>query len=98
MSILNLGVNGWRAFWNNVTAPGAFGIYFIVLIIALLIGVALRREASMFMVGVRVVCALMAAVMIIGVIGVLGIDLNRLSPAINWFLTQIQAPFYIPVR
>lgn len=98
MSILDLGVNGWRAFWSNTTAPGAFGIYFIVLIIALLLGVAFHREQSMLMVGVRCVCALMAAVMIIGVIGVLGLDLNGLSPVINWFLTQIQAPFYIPVK
>ncbi|MBT1161765.1 hypothetical protein [Bifidobacterium sp. SO1] len=98
MSILDLGTNGWRAFWSNTTAPGAFGIYFLVLIVSLLIGVAFHSERSMLMLGIRAVCAVMAAVMIVGVIGVLGLNLNGLTPVINWFLTQIQAPFYIPVK
>ena len=34
--------------------------------------------------------------MIFGVLGVLGLSLTGLTPAINWFLAQIQAPLYFP--
>lgn len=97
MSILDLGVDGWRAFWSNVTAPGAWGVYLLVLAISLLAGFAVHRESSAVMLGLRVCSALMCAVLVMGVIGILGVDMNGLTPAINWLLEQVQAPFYLPV-
>lgn len=97
MSILQLGTGGWRAFWTSVTAPGAFGVYFIVLAIALLLGFAFNRTQSGFNIALRAIAFLLAAAMIMGVMGVLGLSMTGLNPAINWFLEQIQAPFYVPV-
>ena len=97
MSILNLGVDGWRAFWNNVTAPGAWGVYLLIIAISLLAGFAVHRETGALGLGLRACAALMCAVLVTGVIGVLGVDMNGLTPAVNWLLEQIQAPFYMPV-
>lgn len=96
MSILDIGVGGWRAFWTSVTAPGAFGIYFLVLILGLLIGFAFNRTQSGLTVALRVVALLLSVVMIIGVMGVLGLSVAAWTPAINWMLEQIQAPIYFP--
>lgn len=96
MSIVDIGVTGWRAFWSSVTAPGAFGIYFIILIAAILIGFAFNRTASAFQIGLRIVALMLSVVMIFGALGVLGLSLTGLTPAINWFLAQIQAPLYFP--
>ena len=96
MSIVDIGVTGWRAFWSSVTAPGAFGVYFIVLMIALLVGFAFDRTRSALSMGLRVLALLLSAIMIMGVLGVLGLNMTGLTPAINWLLEQVQAPVYIP--
>lgn len=96
MSIVDIGVTGWRAFWSSVTAPGAFGVYFIVLMIALLVGFAFNRTQSALSMGLRVLALLLSAIMIMGVMGVLGLNMTGLTPAINWLLEQVQAPVYIP--
>lgn len=96
MSIVDIGVTGWRAFWSSVTAPGAFGVYFIVLMIALLVGFAFNRTQSALSMGLRVLALLLSAIMIMGVMGVLGLNMNGLTPIINWLLEQVQAPVYIP--
>lgn len=96
MSILDIGTAGWRAFWSSVTAPGAFGVYFIVLMVALLGGFAFNRTRSAFSMGLRVLALLLSAIMIMGVMGVLGLNMNGLTPMINWLLEQVQAPVYIP--
>lgn len=93
MSIVDIGVTGWRAFWSSVTAPGAFGVYFIVLMIALLVGFAFNRAQSALSMGLRVLALLLSAIMIMGV---LGLNMTGLTPAINWLLEQVQAPVYIP--
>lgn len=93
MSIVDIGVTGWRAFWSSVTAPGAFGVYFIVLMIALLVGFAFNRTQSALSMGLRVLALLLSAIMIMGV---LGLNMTGLTPAINWLLEQVQAPVYIP--
>lgn len=41
--------------------------------------------------------ALLAFILIVGFLGVLGIDMNALTPAINWVLEQIHAPLYVKV-
>lgn len=96
MSIVDIGVTGWRAFWSSVTAPGAFGVYFIVLMIALLVGFAFNRTQSALSMGLRVLALLLSAIMIMGVLGVLGLNMTGLTPMINWLLEQVQAPVYIP--
>lgn len=96
MSIVDIGVTGWRAFWSSVTAPGAFGVYFIVLMIALLVGFAFNRAQSALSMGLRVLALLLSAIMIMGVLGVLGLNMTGLTPAINWLLEQVQALVYIP--
>lgn len=96
MSIVDIGVTGWRAFWSSVTAPGAFGVYFIVLMIALLVGFAFNRAQSALSMGLRVLALLLSAIMIMGVMGVLGLNMTGLTPMINWLLEQVQAPVYIP--
>lgn len=96
MSIVDIGVTGWRAFWSSVTAPGAFGVYFIVLMIALLVGFAFNRAQSALSMGLRVLALLLSAIMIMGVLGVLGLNMTGLTPAINCLLEQVQAPVYIP--
>ena len=96
MSIVDIGVTGWRAFWSSVTAPGAFGVYFIVLMIALLVGFAFNRTQSALSMGLRVLALLLSAIMIMGVLGVLGLNMTGLTPAINWLLEQVQATVYIP--
>lgn len=96
MSIVDIGVTGWRAFWSSVTAPGAFGVYFIVLMIALLVGFAFNRAQSALSMGLRVLALLLSAIMIMGVLGVLGLNMTGLTPMINWLLEQVQAPVYIP--
>lgn len=93
MSILDIGTAGWRAFWSSVTAPGAFGVYFIVLMVALLVGFAFNRTQSAFSMGLRVLALLLSAIMIMGV---LGLNMTGLTPMINWVLEQVQAPVYIP--
>lgn len=95
MSILDIGVGGWRAFWANVTAPGSMGLYIAVLIIAVLVGFAFRRESSAVMIGARIIAFMMAFVMLIGFIGVLGVDMTAFTPMVDWVLREIQAPFYI---
>lgn len=96
MSIVDIGVTGWRAFWSSVTAPGAFGVYFIVLMVALLVGFAFNRTQSALSMGLRVLALLLSAIMIMGVLGVLGLNMTGLTPMINWLLEQVQAPVYIP--
>lgn len=96
MSILDIGTAGWRAFWSSVTAPGAFGVYFIVLMVAILVGFAFNRTQSAFSMGLRVLALLLSAIMIMGVLGVLGLNMTGLTPMINWLLEQVQAPVYIP--
>lgn len=98
MSIADLGITGWKAFWANIMAPGAVGLYIVVLIVALLVGFAFRREASALMVGARVCAFMLAFVLLVGFLGVLGVNLQALTPALNWLLVQIQAPFYIPTH
>ena len=46
--------------------------------------------------GLRVLALLLSAIMIMGVLGVLGLNMTGLTPAINWLLEQVQAPVYIP--
>lgn len=46
--------------------------------------------------GLRVLALLLSAIMIMGVLGVLGLNMTGLTPMINWLLEQVQAPVYIP--
>ena len=96
MSFLDLGVTGWRAFWANVTAPGAIGLYLAILAIGLLAGFAMRRTVSLVTSALRVVSLAMAVALVNGLLGAVGIDLTGLTPVLNWLLRQIQAPFYVP--
>lgn len=96
MSFLDLGVTGWRAFWANVTAPGAIGLYLAILAVGLLAGFAFRRAVSMVTTALRVVSFVMALALVNDLLGALDIDLTGLTPALNWLLAQIQAPIYIP--
>lgn len=93
MSILDLGVNGWRAFWSNIMAPGAIGLYAAVFAVALLLGFAFRREAGALMVAARVAAFMLAFVFLTGVAGALGVDLHHLDPIVEWLLRELQFPF-----
>ena len=92
MSISNLAVTGWRAFWANVLSPATLSISIAFLVVAFLLSFAFSRMMGAMNYALRA-----ALVLVIGFLGALGIDLSSSGPVVNWFLNLIQAPVYIPV-
>ncbi|MGO5518120.1 hypothetical protein ACTQV2_00685 [Bifidobacterium thermophilum] len=97
MSFADIAASGWKAFWSNLLAPGTIGLFIALAVICLLLGFAFRRTMSGMQFALRAGSALLAFILIVGFLGVLGIDMNALTPAINWVLEQIHAPLYVKV-
>lgn len=96
MSITTIGADAWKAFWANLLAPGAFGIYLLAIVIVLGFGFAFNRGAGAFNLALRVVAALMSTMLLVGLLGAVGVTLGDWTPILNWLLAQIQAPLYLP--
>lgn len=97
MSISNLAVTGWRAFWANVLSPATLSISIAFLVVAFLLGFAFSRMMGAMNYALRAIALWAALVLVIGFLSALGIDLSSSGPVVNWFLNLIQAPFYVPV-
>lgn len=96
MSITDIAATGWEAFWANVTAPGTIGLFIALTLIILLMGFAFRRTMSAGAFALRACSFLLAVIMVIGFLGVLGIDMVALNPLVNWLLEIVHAPLYLP--
>lgn len=96
MSITDIATQGWRLFWSNILAPASLGLFAAILIGCLLAGFAFRRTLSALSFALRAGASLLAAILLIGFLGVLGVNMNGLTPLVNWLLGIVQAPLYLP--
>lgn len=96
MSIENLAVLGWRAFWANVWSPAVLSVSIMFLLVAFLLGFAFSRMMGAMNYALRAIALWLAVIFIVGFLGVLGIDLSSSGPVVNWLLNLVQAPFYVP--
>lgn len=97
MSFSDIAASGWKAFWSNLLAPGTVGLFIALAVICLLLGFAFRRTMSGLQFALRAGSALLAFILLVGFLGILGVNMNALTPAINWLLEQIHAPLYLKV-
>jgi hypothetical protein len=96
MSATNIAATGWRAFWANLLNPGTMSLFIAVVLLIVLVGFVFRNTISAFGFALRAGAFMLAACMIIGFAGVLGITFNGLAPLVNWFLEIVHAPLYMP--
>jgi hypothetical protein len=96
MSATNIAATGWRAFWANLLNPGTMSLFIAVVLFIVLLGFVFRNTVSAFSFALRAGAFVLAACMVIGFAGVLGITFNGLAPIVNWFLEIVHAPLYMP--
>ena len=97
MSFSDIAASGWKAFLSNLLAPGTVGLFIALAVVCLLLGFAFRRTMSGLQFALRAGSALLAFILLVGFLGILGVNMNALTPAINWLLEQIHAPLYLKV-
>lgn len=96
MSVEDLTVNGWRAFWSQAAGPGMASLLLMILIVAVLLGFATRRMTGAVRLACRIIAGVLAVLVMLGFLGVLGVTSGWLVPFLNNVLELIQAPLYIP--
>ena len=97
MSFSDIAASGWKAFWSNLLAPGTVGLFIALAVVCLLLGFAFRRTMSGLQFALRAGSGRLACILLGGFLGILGVNMNALTPAINWLLEQIHAPLYLKV-
>lgn len=95
MSLKDVLVVAWRAFWANVLSVDSLMVLAFILVVAVLAGVAMGRTMGYVRYAVRAAAAILLVILLIGVLGALGLhwDAGGGSTILGWLNDLVQAPF-----
>ena len=96
MSTYDIATYAWRAFWNNVTAPATLSIVLLAVLACVFIGFAFRATIRAVDFALRAAAGIIGFLLIVGLLGALGINMQGLTPFLNQLLELMRAPIYLP--
>ena len=92
MSVETVSLTGWQLFWSNVMSVPALSLYILVAAATLLFGFAFHMASGALRITLRVLSAVAAAILAMGLLGALGIQLPSLSQTLDWLRMLTHAP------
>lgn len=96
MSTYDIATTAWRAFWANIMAPATLSITIMAVLACILIGFAFRATIRAVHFALRCAAGIIGFLLIVGMLGALGINMQGLTPLLNSLLELMHAPIYLP--